>query len=1223
MAIGGDITRYMSYANDIRLGGRPLYLLDRPLFLVFPLVAQILTGLHIFYAYSGMQFYLLILPTSFYILLKAVFRENQKIPAVGAVLASITSGLGFMGIWDFFSKYTSDMSGTHSALLSTWNKSSLSFISYQFYVMPLSYSLLFIALSFMYRYLFPTNHRRFFSDLLLCGLFAAQLPFIHSIFEFSFFIICLVICFIFLAPIGKSSMVAFLKVLVVIQLFFAPLEIVFGTYQGIFINYFFHFKYFFGYTQIPLNLVVPSIAIVITCALILLYMRKHKPEISLQHYGKTFSNKFIVKLTFWILALFFFSATIYYWRIDWKDLNFRVMEWPPWYMVSMYYGFYPMLIIGFMPSLLGKSYRRGILIILSWIASIVILTSLSALFPTFFTPMVWSRRFLSFAFYPLVALTSVVFSEVSSRPFNLKFHLNLQLKSRIKTLTIPNLTRLVSFILTLLISLSFLSCAYTAELFYTGALTQKNVFDQEAEAYQWIYNNTPRNATILTISDLSRERLQSIACRSSFGYAETQSSWPLQVLFNARLPEGTLQSLKQLGVSYIFITPRDRLYLTKYLKDTYLNSLLNILPVVYKKGDIAIYAFPDYRIYKEANYVLVAPLLDFQNMTKAQANLEFSDDFARAHLDDWIITSGDWEIVNGELHGLGTSTVNYWGRILLNKPFTNFIYEYKAKSMQKTDPKYIWGIFRYVDEDNFYLFYIENTTFQIGEKVAGKYNVLAGGRLETLDIAKWHSIRVEAIYSMIKLYVNDKLITTVQGAGLEGKVGFLTYAGYHTVYDEVKVYSLRLPVDVAFALKNYQFTFNMLLASRINFTIVSDIGLVALEPGKVYIFPFNQRLPENIASALHEYISEGAHVLFINPLFGSYNELYEEKVPVLQSIAGLKMGPSIDCSGISFNTEHIDLNGTYLVSRIITGETSGVNVSASFERNGQPQTAYIVYRYIRNGTIVYIHLTDIIKNEAARFPYNILFERSISEILKILPRPVVGDESSLQLFPSALYKFLRINDIPALISLEDIYGYIYVYGSPIGANGLIRIQSNYTLMTNNQIKIAKLEFSNMDRHFLLENEDILLMNIRGFVELSMETASFSVCSPYYGGEIVTFLVSGNTTLYIKLIDAELSFRRSQSGEEITLSEGKVRITISSPQEDDFKIALRQPLIEVDGNLTLTSWQGIFWYKDKAVVSFRIHSSVIEGDFSIQPLFAFGGILIKVANASYIQSLRWY
>jgi len=1224
LALSGDITRYISQAIAIRLGQQPQYLTRTSLFLIFPLVAQLLTGLHAFYAYAGLQFYLLIVPTSFYILLKALFPQDTKIPTTGAFLGSVTSGLGFIGLWDFFTKYASGEKNTFSALLDAWSKAPLIFIPYQFYVMPIAYSLLFMALSFMYRYVFQVGGQRRLSHLLLCGLFVTRLPFTHDIFESSFFVVSLIICFFFFVPISRRSMTTFFKIIAAVMLFFIPQEVILRAYQYTFINYFFHFKHFFGYFRLSLELVVLPLVMIVTCIFLRVFFHKHKPDIYFQHCWKMIFDNFTFKVGFWMIAFMLFILTIYCWRIDWMDLYFRTMEWPPWYITIMSYGFYFSLAIGMVPNLLGKKQKRGLLIILSWLVSISILTLLSVFLPVFFTPMVWGRRWLlSFAFYPFVALTAAALSEVSSKFPDLNIHVDLQMKSKIKTVNTPDLRYFASSFLILLISFSFLTCAYTAELFYTGALVQTGVSSSETEAFSWILHNTPEDAIILTVTERSTVRIGSLACRKSLGYSDVRKSWPLQVLFNSRLPEAVLYSLKQLCISYIFITPEDSLSLAENLQNTYLNSLLDILPVVYEKEKMTLFAVPRYPLYEYSNCVLVSPTLDFQNISVARVTLEFSDDF-NTNLNNWGIISGDWEIENGELHTLGTRTINNWGRIVSNQSFTNFIYEFKGKSVKSPGLSYIWGVFRYLDESNYYSFYIGNTTFTVFEKVGGVSSALAGGHLEaSLNLTQWNSVKIDTTYSRIKLYINNNLVTTMQGTGLEGKVGLQTHAEYHTCYDDVKVTSLTLPVDTESALQNYQFAFNMFMTSKINFTIMSDIDLTGLKANNVYVFPFNRHVPGHVLSNLEKYVSEGAHVLFLDQLFGAYDELYSIGNPVLHSMLRVRMGGIIACSEVSFGGRDIHLGGEYVIHMLTLENSSGINVLANYTINNQSQTAFIIQKQIGKGTITYIHLTDLMKQAMAKIPQRTLLAMSFHESMKSLPKPA---ETRTQLslpFPSGLYRFLLINDIPALLSLKDLHGYAYAFGSSIAMNGSCRVRSNYVLMVMSQIKIKKLEVSNTTDCYMLENETFSYLNLKGSVDLSLQTNNIRLTSPYYGGKMTTIYIPESAKLHIKLIDAELLFKTNLSNAAISFAEGNITIIISSLYSDLLRMSLKQPVIEIDGSLKLASWQGIFWYGDKAIIMFSTHSSIVKGDLSVQLIYQFGGVLIKIVDVQSVDDHEVY
>ena len=107
-----------------------------------------------------------------------------------------------------------------------------------------------------------------------------------------------------------------------------------------------------------------------------------------------------------------------------------------------------------------------------------------------------------------------------------------------------------------------------------------------------------------------------------------------------------------------------------------------------------------------------------------------------------------------------------------------------------------------------------------------------------------------------------------------------------------------------------------------------------------------------------------------------------------------------------------------------------------------------------------------------------------------------------------------------------------------------------------------------------------------------------------------------------MVNAELQFEINETcPERIFVNNGNFRMLI--PGSETLLLALKKPLIRISGNLNMTSWQGIFWYEDKAIMSHLIHSCVIRGDFSVEPLFNFGGILLEIMDVSSIESLEWY
>jgi len=798
------------------------------------------------------------------------------------------------------------------------------------------------------------------------------------------------------------------------------------------------------------------------------------------------------------------------------------------------------------------------------------------------------------------------------------------MKSKIKSLGIPDLRYFASSILILLISFSFLTCAYTTELFYTRALRQANISSAEGEAYEWIRKNTPENATFLTFSDASHGCIQSLGLRKTISYSEAHRSWPLQVLFNSYLPEVTMYSLEQLGVSYIFVGPKDMPLLTRSLQGTYINSLLEVLPIVYRKENVTIYSVPKYPLYVDSNYVLVRPTLDFQNITVAKEAETFFDDFT-AGLEKWTILSGKWEIKNGALYEPGKGTwLGKWGLVVSNYSFTNFILEYKAKSMRTETPYYVWGTFRYLDENNRYYLYIGDKTYQLGELVNGVYSVLAGGHHGlNLNLTQWINVKIEAVYSTVKLYINGVLIAMAKGTGLKGRIGLLTHGGYPTCYDDVRVTSLIVPVDRQSALSSYHLSFNILLNSEIKFTVVSDVNLSSLESGKVYVFPYNQHVPSNVLLNLYELIADGAHIIFLDPLFGAYDELSPTGEPILSSMLGASLGGLVSCSGVSFRGVQMELGGKYSIQRLAYKNDSGIDIIANYTWDGQPQTPYIIRKQIGRGTITYVHITDFVRSATDKRMQSKILKASFHEAVNNLPKPVEARNAMPIPFPLNLYRYLYPSDIPALLSMKDLYGYVYAYGSPISINGLCIISSDYVLMTIDRIHVKELKTSSASGDYTVMNETLLNLKLKGLVHLTLKTSNVDFLScPYYEGEVITVSIQGPVTMNISLVNAELQFEINETcPEHIFVNNGNFTMLI--PGSETLLLALKKPLIRISGNLNLTSWQGIFWYEDKAIMSHLIHSCVIRGDFSVEPLFNFGGILLEIMDVSSIESLEWY
>jgi len=1225
-ALSGDITEYISFSNEQKLGYTPLYLTDRPLLYIFILVASTLTGLHAFYAYVGLQFYLILFPTSFYTLLKVLFPNNGKIPAVGAFLSSTTSGLGFIGLWDFYTTYhQSELVGRFQALMNALAKAPLSHVPYQFYVMPLAYSILFLALAYLYRSIYPMDGKTEISDIMLCGLLASTLPFTHSIFEFSFFMLSLMILSAY--ALLKERFKVLLAIAGAMLTFFIPFELTTKTYWYTFTCYLFHIEHFFGYPNpIPTLLSIIMLAIVFIVTLCVIALKMSRPlTIPTRFLSMPSFYKVPIKILTWISAFTIFIATLYYWRINWATSYYpQNLDWPPWYIILLSYGFYLPLTIGMLPIIISvsKNNRRACLFLIVSAFSISISICLSLFLPLFFTPLTWSRRWSFFAIYFLIITTAIGLSNLPIHLQEIVIRMKLRLKVVKSEVKLP-VGQCALSLLILMLALSNLTALYTVEVFYTSATVQSVISNAEADALTWLYYNTPANAVILTFSDSSAKAVSAIAARKTLSYSDAPTSWPLQLLFNSRLPEVTLYSLKNLGVTHIFVGGRDIPIMSSNLKGSYLNNLLPALPIVYQKNGFTIYSIPEYTLSNDSNYVLVSPTLDFQNTTTASQFSVFSDSFDNK-LDKWVLVSGEWKTVNGTLYEPGQGTFKgKWGLILSNASFSNFIYEYVGRSGEK-EIQYIWGVFRFADDNNYYSFYIGNTTYEVTEAVNGKAYILSSGRHNLdLNLEEWIQVKIEAVFSTIKLYINGKLIATMCGTGLEGRVGLLTHSGYPTYYDNVKVVQLKVPVDSESALTAYQLAASMLLESGVKFKIVPDIYLSELERGNVYIFPYDWRMPKNLSRNMQKYILEGVHVIVFDQWLGSFDELDNEQQPLLLSTLKLKTGESSQSSSIIFRGSYINLPSGTWIRKLTYDDSDKLMVLANYTLGDRAVTPYIIQKRIGSGTITYIHLSDFLNPTKVTPILNreLLKNTILTVVADHLPEPVGEGDISFPV-PKNLYKFLRVNDIPTLLELKDVFNYIYVYDSPVILNGSCTLTSDYILMVAEQLEVNELEISSSTCNLCLKDMNITDVRLNGLVELSIE-ASRLILPSSYGSVITTLNLPNRSTVHVKLINAELKFKiGDNSSQQMRITDGSIKMTVENSGSSAFKVAVRQPIIKVEGVINLPSWHGIFWYKESAVASFCLHSADIDGECTLQLTYTFGSYIFKILSVERINSVKW-
>jgi prepilin-type N-terminal cleavage/methylation domain-containing protein len=162
------------------------------------------------------------------------------------------------------------------------------------------------------------------------------------------------------------------------------------------------------------------------------------------------------------------------------------------------------------------------------------------------------------------------------------------------------------------------------------------------------------------------------------------------------------------------------------------------------------------------------------------------DDFDDGNYTGWTVLSGNWSVVNRELYQSQQSGVR---TITRTGPYANFSFEAKMKNTTGQTP-YI--IFRYQDENNFYMFgpRTTNDDIRLCRYHNGVFTVM-GQVSANLANSTWYALRVDVFGTRVRAYfdceqvfdVTDPLMRTT------GRIGFRDYDS-RSYFDDVRLTAL-------------------------------------------------------------------------------------------------------------------------------------------------------------------------------------------------------------------------------------------------------------------------------------------------------------------------------------------------------------------------------------------------------------------------------------------------
>lgn len=584
-----DIPDYMNALNRFLISNSGVRL-PYPTWVAFNAwIVHKIVNLPLLHTYAGFQFYIFLIPMSAYFLCKSLFASHGKAAVITTALISITGGLisltiPFVNGMDYFSD-------PGSLLHVIQNKIGLrSFATFHIngyttlHVSTFEGAFWLLSLAFAYRY-FKTKNS---IDLILCSILISSALFSHSIMLFLCFAVAIT-----MYSLAKKFYRELIKICLVTSAFLVFFDFLSNNFfQNLFSAY--YLTFFVGPFKItisPNQLLIPVLIISLIPLSFVLFRRY---GISLKIFIHRLGLLFYERLyhyalpLLWILGFAIVFLSLFLWGIGSSSFSLTSTSTPyPWYFQIIYYGIIFLFAIGTFSIVLKKVAKSPLLFLGCIIASILLAGCLAFVVPEIFKLQTWALRLTYALAYPMASLAALGIYEV------FRF---FKLKSNVRV------AHLSMALLIIIMVPSFLSYSYDTEFWSYNRLGR---LTKNGETLEWMYNNLPADACVLTLSEKSYEEVINLASLKSIPLLSLKS-WPHLILSRSELPEDVLCILANLGVTHIYLSENDN----EIQGYECLFSILDCFNLVHETDSARVFEVPKYPLYSDSSYVLVNAVFD-------------------------------------------------------------------------------------------------------------------------------------------------------------------------------------------------------------------------------------------------------------------------------------------------------------------------------------------------------------------------------------------------------------------------------------------------------------------------------------------------------------------------------------------------------------------------------------------------------------------------------------
>jgi hypothetical protein len=1160
LALGGDIADYISGSNTF-MGGRQLdssYIW----FQIFIGIASVLTGLHPLHAFVGLQFLIVLFPLSFYTLLVRIFK-NDKLATIGTVVTTITCGLSSIGIFGLFPAYNdqSVLSALWTLRTKTQNWPWLS--NHFFIIATMDWSLLLLGFGFVYSFIEGKQSSRL-SNLVLGSLFLASTFFTHSVLSIVIFLLTLFIFSVLDYKYLRRATLFFIITLLAI--------IIFDALSGnIFINtltnYYLHYQVFFASSSLfpyqwgIITFLILSLSLLLTP----IVARLIRKRIGLVKNSRLFSMQSISFICA-MIALLFSIVSIAMIATHFNDLNYSEETIFPWYIYVVRFSPLLQLAILSIPIVLKRNNekRLGAWLMVAWGVSAILVIGLNVLFPQFITPLLVNRVLMS-TYLPLGALSALTFVSlniIELPKVRFRFSGN-HVKVHIKKISICLLAVLLGF--------SFLSYAYSIELFYQGNMLG-SMSNEEKNLYGYL-EKLPPEKTFLTYSYSSYKRISSLDMHKTYAYYQygTFVSWPTEILFKTSSLDVVYYFLYKLGITNIVLTKQDSATLLK-MEKSMLVFMLNFFPMVFNNSFANVYSIPNYLLNKSSNYVLINPVA---SLSLNIINESFIYD---------SIGLNNLKIVGGPPAFKVENNTIIQEVQDVKPPSAQYLQLYKGVAIPTALSPIVSFKIRGTGNALFNIgfFDVERGWYWLSQERGIPSNFFSAPN-------DWTEMKVDlrSIFSKetTVLYI-DFVATSVDGS---------------PVKIEWKDFDVSRNIRVSESASNaYNLAYSALAINEVPFAVVGDYEIFKLSPNHVYISSFSWT--NNISNNdLIDDVKTGAHAILL------YDSIVfnEDKNELLKFLG-------IELRGIaSANNAHIDDEifsfpyNLYISNLTVQNSLYTHNIISHYTTLENKSIPLIITFAIGNGSIVFINLPKALNSDRTLADIAI---KAIKEVVAILPEPILSNVLKTVPYPEDLFKLGNPNLIN-IYKLKGLTDYLYAF-SDIKLEGDISISSEYIIWNEKNVNIKKLVLQNSTHQDLFENVSVANLHVAGSHNTTLATQNAIIYS--LGSELPVIKISSLNHIKIYVGEPAINLTIEQNGKEKSLTISSTYVEFEFTENFTTNISLQKPLIVLNPGSLNTSWEGVFWYNEKMFTTVsRAENWVINGRLSLEIAYSDRVMLTKL------------